>query len=150
MRTSSTATGPACTPSVRLEPLNTPRSEIAGERGGGSAAHALGDVPRRRRCEAEKTARNCGFEFNTTIVYHNKRSHLVHAHVTREAGGHEAPQPALKCGQSERLQYLDGQIGNFEYYVKRAQRAEGSGLCALVEPRYLVPPRRRKWLFHNP
>ena len=70
----------------------------------------------------------------------------MHAHVTREAGGHEAPQPALKCGQSERLQYLDGQIGNFEYYVKRAQRAEGSGLCALVEPRYLVPLRRRKWL----
>tara|TARA_B110001452_G_C15219688_1_gene422825 strand:+ start:34 stop:1218 length:1185 start_codon:yes stop_codon:yes gene_type:complete len=101
-------------------------------------------------CEAEKRARNCGFEFNTTIVYHNKRTRMVHKHVTQEAGAHVPPQPALKCAASSEVKYLNGQIGNFAEYVRRAQRPRGSGLCVLLEPRFLVPPGSGSRLFHNP
>ena len=101
-------------------------------------------------CEAEKTARNCGFEFNTTVVYHNKRTRMVHKHVTREAGAHVPPMPALKCAASSQVKYLNGAMGNFAEYVRTARRPSGSGLCVLHEPRFLVPPGSGSRLFHNP
>ena len=70
--------------------------------------------------------------------------------MTEEVGAHVAPQPFLKCNRSRDVQYLNGALGNFDAYVRTAQRPEGSGMCALLEPRYLVPPQGKRRLFRNP
>jgi len=100
-------------------------------------------------CRAEKRARSCGYEFNTTVVYHNKRTRKVHAHVAGEAGAHVPPQPALKCTASAKWRYLNHHMANFAEYVRRERRPSGSGLCVLYEPRFLVPPKHNR-LFHHP
>jgi len=91
-------------------------------------------------CRAEKRPRSCGYEFNTTVVYHNKRTRKVHAHVAGEAGAHVPPQPALKCAASAEWRYLNHHMANFAEYVRRERRPSGSGPRAAQAQPPLPPP----------
>ena len=43
------------------------------------------------RCSPPK--RNCGYEFNTTVVYHSKAMRELHQHIMRDPGAHASPRP---------------------------------------------------------
>lgn len=125
------------------------------------AAHRFnGDWPERcmlahaRRCEARRRrdpaarcpppTRNCGYEFNTTVVYHSKAMRELHQHVMHDPGAHATPQPSLKCDGAlfpprslatggRRVRYYDREEANMQIYVRNERRAATTALCAIIE-----------------
>ena len=88
--------------------------------------------------------RGCGYEFNTSFLYHHRDARAVHAHV---APRHEHPHPWMRCADRPphapfgRVAYGRHEMLAFRRYVTTSGRPTNTTLCVLLEPRYLRRPR---------
>jgi len=102
------------------------------------------------RCQRLHVSRRCGYEWNTTIVYHHKEPRAVHRHV-QSPWAHEQSRPAVQCSddsQGARYRYLLDEMHGYRRYVKEHGGSPDAAYCVVFEPRFLQPPKYRR-LVHS-